>query len=47
MPPLNVAQERRLVWSAELDAMLRRAGFARNALHPLAEAPQQVIVSVV
>jgi len=30
---------------AELDAMLRRAGFTRNILHPLPEMPQQAIVS--
>lgn len=30
---------------AELDAMLRRAGFTRNTLCPLAEMPQQAIVS--
>jgi ubiquinone/menaquinone biosynthesis C-methylase UbiE len=31
---------------AELDDMLRRAGFTRNTLHPLATAPQQAIISV-
>ena len=30
---------------AELDAMLRRAGFTRNRLCPLAEMPPQAIVS--
>ena len=31
---------------AELDGMLRRAGFARNTLHPLTAAPQQAIISL-